>query len=221
MSSALVTAISVGVLGFSMSTTWAEVTMACAPSGNGLFNGTAEIKFELFDGTLVRTSCPFYGRDEPFQVFPQFGEVGGAPIILHALSLLLLVLCLLCSAGSILISLYNSVSNPYETYMGPIGFYTCSSLSACLSFLVIILFVVNINVTGIAENLVKKFSEENPVDLKNMSAEMQIGYYLLIPYIVLSLFAIVLIYLYEHAAYTHKKEQQRPTEDAPKEIMMY
>lgn len=59
------------------------------------------------------------------------------------------------------------------------------------------------------------------VKLKNKSSEMLLGYYLVIPYIVLSLIAIVAIYAYEHAAYTYRREQQRPTEDTPKEIMMY
>ncbi|KAM3859873.1 clarin-3 [Diretmus argenteus] len=222
MSSALVTSISVGVLGYSMSITWATTTMDCAPRGNEFFNGTANITLQLFSGKTKRNGCPFFdGPPEPFQVLSQLGKTGGAPLILHALAVVLLSLCMLFSTGGILISLYNSVSNPYETYMGPIGFYTCSSLSACLSFLVLILFVVNVNLTSIAEDLVKSFVGESEVDLKNKSAVMQIGYYLLIPYIALCLLAIVLIYMYEHAAYTHRKEQQRPTEDAPKEIMMY
>lgn len=57
------------------------------------------------------------------------GKIGGTPLALHSLVLCLLVLCFLFSAASILISLYNSVSNPYETYMGPMGIYTSSSLS--------------------------------------------------------------------------------------------
>lgn len=51
------------------------------------------------------------------------------PVALHGTVVCLLVLCLLFSALSILISLYNSVSNPYETYMGPAGVYACGSLS--------------------------------------------------------------------------------------------
>lgn len=79
--------------------------------------------------------------------------------------------------------------------------------------------MVNILVTSMAEELV--IASSGDVDLKDKYAEMQIGYYLLIPYTVLSLGAIALIYMYDHAAYTQRKEQQRPTEDAPKEIMMY
>ncbi|KAF5909061.1 clarin-3, partial [Clarias magur] len=61
--------------------------------------------------------------------FDKMGEVGGAGVALHALVVVLLVLALLASAGSILITLYNTISNPYETYMGPIGLYACSGLS--------------------------------------------------------------------------------------------
>lgn len=186
-------------------------------------------------------------------VFPKLTETKGVPLVLHALTLCLLALCLLCSAVSILISLYNSVSNPYETYMGPIGIYASSAISgerlnnfveldsiirhheyefyavfffffmppACLSVLALVVFVVNFSVTTVAEDLVRTFSENVPVDLKIVSSELLLGYYLLIPYAALSLIAIGLIYMYDHAAYTQRREQQRPTEDAPKEIMMY
>lgn len=93
--------------------------------------------------------------------------------------------------------------------------------AACLSVVTLIIFVVNVNVTSMAEDLVKLYADNIPVDLRNKSTEMGLGYYLVIPYTVLSLVAIALIYMYDHAAYTQRREQQRPTEDAPKEIMMY
>lgn len=72
-----------------------------------------------------------------------------------------------------------------------------------------------------AEETVRDFTQGIPVNLKNKSAEMLLGYYLVIPYAVLSLLTIGVIYMYDHATYTHRREQQKPTEDAPKEIMMY
>ncbi|KAI3365155.1 hypothetical protein L3Q82_010248, partial [Scortum barcoo] len=160
----------------------------------------------------------YYNQSAP-KLIPVLVERNITPVVLHALVLCLLALCLLFSALSILISLYNSVSNPYETYMGPIGIYVCSSLSACLSVVVLIIFAVNFSVTSMAEDLVKFFATE--VELRNKLSEMQVGFFLVIPYTVLSLVAVALIYIYDHAAYTHRREQQRPTEDAPKEIMMY
>lgn len=92
---------------------------------------------------------------------------------------------------------------------------------ACISFLVLILYVVNVQLTEMSEHLVQNDVGSDVVYLKDKTSEFQVGYYLMIPYMVLSLLAILLVYLYEHAAYTHRQEQQRPTEDAPKEIMMY
>ncbi|KAM9773571.1 clarin-3 [Syngnathus typhle] len=221
LSSALVTCISAGLLGFAMSTAWATKSMECARDGNDFFNGTASVTLEIFGGRLERDLCPLFGAPVDFQVFPKLMETQGVPLALHTVTLVLLVLCLLCSALSILISLYNSVSNPYETYMGPIGVYTCSAMSACLSVVVLVIFVVYFSATPVAEDLVRSFSANVPVELKIKSFQMELGYYLLIPYAALSLLAIGLIYMYDHAAYTQRREQQRPTEDAPKEIMMY
>ncbi|KAG7228061.1 hypothetical protein INR49_005683 [Caranx melampygus] len=213
------TAVSVGLMGFSMSTHWAKTTMDCGNAGSDFLNGSAVITLKLFNGTLERSSCPFFGGTEIFDVIPKLIETGITSGVLYILVVCLLALCLLFSAGTILISLYNSVSNPYETYMGPMGVYTCSSISAILSLLVLIIFVVNINVTSMAEDLVKDFG--GAVTLKNKSTEMLLGYYLIIPYTALSLASIAVIYMYDHAAYKHRREQERPTEDAPKEIMMY
>ncbi|XP_056286678.1 clarin-3 [Pseudoliparis swirei] len=219
LSSALATAISVVVLGICMSRTWVETTMDCTRNGTNFSNGSAVVNFSLFDGFMTRTLCPLFGGQDQFEVFDQLAEIGGTPLVLHGLVVCLLVLCLLCSACSILISIYNSVSNPYETYMGPIGIYVCSSLSACLSVVVLIIFAVNVN--SLAEDLVQSYAGSIVAEVKNKTSAFYLGYFLVLLYTGLSLIAVLLIYIYEHAAYTHRREQQRPTEDAPKEIMMY
>lgn len=93
--------------------------------------------------------------------------------------------------------------------------------AACLSVLALIIFVSNVRLTNMGQDVVHSFLGGSPVELSGASSQMQPGYYLVIPYAVLSLISIALIYAYDHAAYTHRREQQRPTEDAPKEIMMY
>lgn len=93
--------------------------------------------------------------------------------------------------------------------------------AVCLSVVALIIYVVNIHVTSMAEDLVRSYAQDTPVYLTDKNSVMGVGFYLIIPYTVLSVGAVSLIYSYEHAAYTHRREQQRPTEDAPKEIMMY
>ncbi|KAJ0016211.1 hypothetical protein NQD34_014501 [Periophthalmus magnuspinnatus] len=220
MGCACCTAVSVALLGFAMSQTWARTKLECTASGTDVFNGSGVITWDLFSGTFDREFCPLIGTTIKFKVFTQLQD-SGAPIILYGLVVLLLSVSLLFSALSILIALYNSVSNPYETYMGPIGLYICSALSAGLSLLVLILFAVAVSATDMAEKVVVKEATGTPVEMRNKQATFQLGYFLVIPYVVLSLVSIGVIYLYDHAAYTHRREQQRPTEDAPKEIMMY
>lgn len=99
--------------------------------------------------------------------------------------------------------------------------FLCRASTVCLSVLVLIIFVLNVKFTNMAEETVRNFTQPTFVELKNKHAEMQLGYYLVIPYVVLSLLTIGVIYMYDHAAYTRMREQQKPTEDAPKEIMMY
>ncbi|KAK7918854.1 hypothetical protein WMY93_010138 [Mugilogobius chulae] len=192
------------------------------PSGSDIFNGSGVITWDLFTGTFTRSFCPLIGESSTinFDVFPELKD-SGASIILHTIVVFLLALCLLFSAGSILIALYNSVSNPYETYMGPVGIYVCSAVGASLSVLVLILYAVAISATNMAESVVLSQAGVIEVKTTNRRSTFWLGYFLVIPYTVLSLVSILIIYLYAHATYTHRREQQRPTEDAPKEIMMY
>lgn len=87
--------------------------------------------------------------------------------------------------------------------------------------LVLIIYVVNVMATNMAEGLVENLNGSSPAHLRNITSWMGLGYYLVILYALLSMAAIGVIYMYNNTTYKHKREQQRPTEDAPKEIMMY
>ncbi|XP_065118878.2 clarin-3 [Paramisgurnus dabryanus] len=220
LSSALLSAAGVAVLGYGMSTDWATSTQDCSPTSSDFYNGTSKLRIGLFNGSEVKISCPFFDTlGLPVEVFNRLTKMGGAPVVLHVLVVALLAFAILGSAGSILITLYNSFSNPYETYMGPIGLYACSGFSACVAFLALILYVVNIYPVQMFQTLV--LAENNQVKLRQSEADLQIGFFLLIPYIVTNLMSILLVYLYVHTAYKRRKQQEKPTEDAPKDIMLF
>ncbi len=67
MSSALITCVSVGLLGYGMSEEWSKTTMDCTNDGGGYFNGTAVVTLALFKGTVNRVSCPTFGGANDFQ----------------------------------------------------------------------------------------------------------------------------------------------------------
>ncbi|XP_062381737.1 clarin-3 [Sardina pilchardus] len=146
-------------------------------------------------------------------------ELKGASLIIQYIVIALLILSLIGSAGSILITLYNSASNPYQTYMGPVGLYACAGFSVTMSFLALIIYVSTIHLDRSGETII--YNNIVGAELSEFKADMQLGFYMILPYIALNVQAILLVFLYVHAAYTQKREQQKPTEDAPKEIMMY
>lgn len=102
------------------------------------------------------------------------------------------------------------------------GFKTLMCLISCLvcvASLALILYVANAYLGQMFETLVK--ADAGEVDLKDVKINLKVGFFLLIPYICFNMVSILMVYLYVHAAYTRRKEQEKPTEDAPKEIMMY
>ncbi|XP_062859730.1 clarin-3 [Trichomycterus rosablanca] len=218
LSSAILIMIGVAVLGYGMSAEWASATMACGSSESSSYAGSATIQMGLFKCNEIKEFCPFFSGTEEVQVFQRLGKRGGAAVALQALVVVLLVLALVASAGSITVTLYNSVSNPYETYMGPIGLYICSGLSACSAILAMVLYLINILGIKLAKEIMLGAFD---VKLKDQTVEFLVGFYMLLPFIVVNMLAILLVYIYAHAAYTQRREQQKPTEDAPKEIMMY
>ncbi|XP_023686775.1 clarin-3 isoform X1 [Paramormyrops kingsleyae] len=220
----LFTMLGVGLTGFGMSDPWAASKLECASQGSNnlnspdFYNGTADISFGLFSMVVSRDSCPSFGATNTYATFQKLEAIGGPPLILHSLVISLLLVSLITSAGTIFITFYNSVSNPYQTHLGPSGVYTCCACSVIFAFLALVLFLVNVFATNLWQAIVLN---EVKVNLRNVTVSMRLGFYLLIPFLVTSSLAIVVIVLYQHVAYTHQKEQQRPTEDAPKEIMMY
>lgn len=64
LSSAMLSAIGLAVLGYGMSEVWVSSTMACSPLGSNLFNGSATIRMGLFKGIELKDSCPRFTSDE-------------------------------------------------------------------------------------------------------------------------------------------------------------
>lgn len=88
-----------------------------------------------------------------------------------------------------------------------------------VSFLALIIYVSYVHLTKFAVDSVKVNAAG--ATLGDLKVSMELGFFLVLPYIAMNVLAFVLVYLYVHAAYTRQREQQKPTEDAPKEIMMY
>ncbi len=58
LSSSALCAAGVVILGFGMSTDWADAILDCAPPGSEVFSGTSSLKTGLFNGTETKIRCP-------------------------------------------------------------------------------------------------------------------------------------------------------------------
>lgn len=89
---------------------------------------------------------------------------------------------------------------------------------ACLAFLAMVLYLINLFGIKIAKEMLVLGLD---AFLKDEVVTFQVGFFMILPYIIVNLLVTLLVYLYAHAAYRQRQEQQKPTEDAPKEILMY
>ncbi len=58
LTSSALCAAGVVVLGFGMSTDWADAVLDCGPAGGTEFNGTSSLKTGLFSGNETKIKCP-------------------------------------------------------------------------------------------------------------------------------------------------------------------
>ncbi|KAM5141489.1 clarin-3 [Mantella aurantiaca] len=188
----------------------------------GNYEGEAEVNLHLFivSSKKTITNGTALGTDETSrQVFDLLKETDNVKIA-HIIVILFLVLGLICSFMGSVTTCLNSVSNPYVTFLGPLGVYVWTSINAIFIFLALIVFAVNIEVNDMPKNLTKAIHTSTDVygTSKNTYGY---SYWLLLFSIFLNIVTIGIIYYYQHVRYSKQKEQERPMEIASKDSILF
>ncbi|XP_051657191.1 clarin-3 isoform X1 [Manacus candei] len=134
--------------------------------------------------------------------------------------IVILVLSLLTSLLSSGFTCTNAVSNPYQTFLGPIGVYTWNSICGILVLIAMILFPVNIEAHGLSEELARGCSTSLQSHIRSQHS-YGYSYWIMLLVLFLNIASLIIIYFYEHARYSKKKEQERPIENAPKDVILF
>uniref|UniRef100_A0A8B9UNX5 Clarin 3 n=1 Tax=Anas zonorhyncha TaxID=75864 RepID=A0A8B9UNX5_9AVES len=173
----------------------------------GLFSGTCASKIEA--GVQV--------SDTSFQVAEL---VNSSRKGINVTIIVLLVLSLLSSLLSSGFTFTNAVSNPYQTFLGPIGVYTWNAIGGFFTLIVMILFAVNVQGNNLSVELATKCAsiQQNHTGSKH---NYDYSYWILLLHILFSCATIVIIIFYSCARYTKKKEQERPIENASKDVILF
>ncbi|NXF09561.1 CLRN3 protein, partial [Smithornis capensis] len=174
----------------------------------GLFQGTCEQFVEA--GLQVSTTA--------FQVADSLSSTKTRST--NVAIIVVLVLSLLTSLLSSGFTCTNAVSNPYQTFLGPIGVYTWNSTCAILILIAMILFPVNIEAHSLSEELARGCSTSLQTHLRSVH-NYGYSYWLMLLILFLNIASLIIIYFYDHARYSKKKEQERPIENAPKDVILF
>ncbi|KAE8590301.1 hypothetical protein XENTR_v10018009 [Xenopus tropicalis] len=182
-------------------------------------SGYVNIQYGLFQGTHAKIPLTAGLGSETIK-FQVMDYVKDSSKIIQIVIILFLVLGLICSFLSSAITCLNSVSNPYLTYLGPIGVYVCVSLNAILSLLCMILCAANAEITGMPKQLAMTLDKAGDQFYKT---RVSYGYsfWLLILIIALNFATVAVIYVYQQAKYTKQKEQERPMEKATQDVILF
>ncbi|XP_064001746.1 clarin-3 [Pogoniulus pusillus] len=182
-------------------------------------NVTVSLTYGLFSGTCQQSfEAGLQVTEENFQVAEHLSSTTARST--NVAIVVILVLSLLSSLLSSGFTCTNAVSNPYQTFLGPIGVYTWNALCGILILIAMILFPVNIEVHSLSVELARVCS---PLLQTSTSSAHTYGYsyWIMLLIIFLNIGSIIIIYFYNHARYSKKKEQERPIENAPKDVILF
>ncbi|NXT03511.1 CLRN3 protein, partial [Jacana jacana] len=179
---------------------------------------TVSLTYGLFGGTCEQFSAGLLVPGKNFQVAAMLNNAKAKGIITAII--VILVLSLLVSLLSSGFTCTNVVSNPYQTFLGPIGVYTWNSLCGIFVLLAMILFPVNVEGNGLSVELARGCF---PALQTHVKSEHTYGYsyWIMLLIIFLNIASIIIMYFYDHARYSKKKEQERPIENEPKDVILF
>ncbi|NXJ49052.1 CLRN3 protein, partial [Spizaetus tyrannus] len=180
---------------------------------------TVSLTYGLFSGTCEQfVDVGLQVSERTFQVADNLSNTKAKSMIVAII--VILVLSLLSSLLSSGFTCTNAVSNPYQTFLGPTGVYTWNSLCGIFILIAMILFPVNIEENGLSVELAYGCFSFLQTYIKSEHT-YGYSYWIMLLIIFLNITSIIIIYFYDHARYSKKKEQERPIENAPKDVILF
>ncbi|NWS57727.1 CLRN3 protein, partial [Chunga burmeisteri] len=180
---------------------------------------TVSLTYGLFSGTCEQfVDAGLQVSEKTFQVAENLSNTKAKSTITAIV--VILVLSLLSSLLSSGFTCTNTVSNPYQTFLGPTGVYTWNSICGIFILIAMILFPVNIEQNSLSVELAHGCFSFLQTPIKSEHA-YGYSYWIMLLIIFLNTASIIIIYFYDHARYSKKKEQERPIENAPKDVILF
>ncbi|KAF7239234.1 Clarin-3 [Varanus komodoensis] len=181
--------------------------------------GKTTITYGLFDGVC---SSMQNDLDTP-QFFFQVADMENTKVrTVNIVVIILLVFILLSSLLSSGFTFYNAISNPYQTFLGPVGVYVWNSISCICSLLALILFAVNVEVNDLSFELTVQHCSWLEGYTKSIQTNAYgYSYWIIFLIVFFAAATVIIMVFYQHARYSKRKEQEKPIENAPKDGILF
>ncbi|NWH95022.1 CLRN3 protein, partial [Aegithalos caudatus] len=181
----------------------------------GLFSGTCQqfvdagiqVSKSTFQGWLQPRDCAL-----PVSEAPPTAQSQGLGVVTRSILIAINEMNSLCYQGR--------VPGLCMTFLGPVGVYTWNSVCGVLILIAMILFPVNVEGNSLSEELAHGCATSLQTHIGSKHT-YGYSYWIMLLIIILNAASLIIIYFYEHARYSKKKEQERPIENAPKDVILF
>ncbi|XP_068113437.1 clarin-3 [Hyperolius riggenbachi] len=200
---------------------FSKVQFSSTPTSTGNYSGIASVELGLFKGGYQKDITEGVGLGTPWTSADVFDVLNSTTIkVSHIIVIFFLVAALISCFLGLATTCLNSVSNPYLTFLGPLGVYVWSSINGILVLLAMIVYAINIEVNKLPRELVKAMDMGSD-EFSSSQNTYGYSYWLLLLSIFLSMCTIGVIYYYQHIRYSQQKQQERPMESASKDVILF
>ncbi|XP_074092393.1 clarin-3 [Macrotis lagotis] len=188
---------------------------------DGIFsNGSFFITYGLFRGENTQEMDAGLGSSgSHFEVLKILSD--SSPKSIHVVVIIFMFFSLFTSLLSSGLTLFNSISNPYQTWLGPTSIFLCNGLNMAFIVLVLILFVVNTQANDLSIMILSVFYPMDTYIYGSKTHLYQYSFWLLLLILFFNITTIIIIVYYQKAKYYRKKELQKPMEEAPKDGILF
>ncbi|XP_043842290.1 clarin-3 [Dromiciops gliroides] len=183
-------------------------------------NGTILVTYGLFRGMSTQElNSGLAESDLVFEVLKILPNSSRKS--LHSVVIVLLFLSLFTSLLSSGLTFFNSISNPYQTWLGPTSIFVWNGLNMAFVLVAMILFVVNTQANGLSVALSSLLYSSQGNIYGSTTHIYGYVFWLMIPILLFNSITILLITVYQNLRYHRKQEHRKPMENAPKDGILF
>ncbi|XP_044518901.1 clarin-3 [Gracilinanus agilis] len=183
-------------------------------------NGSVTVTYGLFRGETSQDLTSGLGQsDQAFEVLKILPAV--SPRSLHLVVIAFLFLGLFTSLLSSGLTLFNAVSNPYQTWLGPTSIFVWNGLNMTLTVLAMVQFAVNAQANGLSRALCSALYAAQGYTYGPAVHQYEYPFWLLLLVLFFNVGTVVVVVFYQNARYQRKQERRKPLENAPRDGILF